>query len=276
MRTWNGFATLVWLTVCVCVCGATSHGQMPASQGAASAPAVNLFRVDTQLFRAGERKPLLSTRSLFRRSGQYIVAYDFILTDDGEITVLDMGAQQRFILVSPARGVLTYVPLMHLATFTMKQRERAREQDRELFFPNFAETKSGDTIRFASPRMFYDVEVANPPIQGAHGLYQEFANWVAKLNSMRVRDRNMPSFGREFVNQRVADHGKVPAKVRRITVENNQRMEYWTTHEYTVGWQDEDESLLSRLNEQLSSFREVSVEDYFIPKPAAQDEVASK
>ena len=54
MRTWNGFATLVWLTVCVCVCGATSHGQMPASQGAASAPAVNLFRVDTQLFRAGE------------------------------------------------------------------------------------------------------------------------------------------------------------------------------------------------------------------------------
>jgi hypothetical protein len=250
--------------------------------GAAASSAQGLqFRVDTEIFKNDEKKPILEQLTIFADDG---TVYGFILTSPPEVTVFDP-RHGRFTLLDETRKVKAVVKTQELLDFTLDLQKHAANQRNALFAfcatPHFdtlatdieRQGQSMTELRLVGKPMSYTVLGVKPPEADAVKAYRHFADWCARLNS--TRGGNLPSGARLELNRELAERGLLPFEiVRRIPASTPLGKDFDLKSEHRVNWAlcGEDQRKMERAGDMMAKFEMVSYVDYCAPdsKPAAQ------
>lgn len=248
--------------------------------GAATLSAEGLqFRVDTEIFKNDEKKPILEQLTIFADDG---TVYDFILTSPPEVTVFDP-RHGRFTLLDETRKVKAVVKTQELLDFTLDLQKHAAQQRNALFAfcatPHFdtltadieRQGQSMTELRLVGKPMSYTVLGVKPPEADAVKAYRHFTDWCARLNS--TRGGNLPSGARLELNRELADRGLLPFEiVRKIPATLPLGKDFDLKSEHRVNWAlcGEDQKKIERAGDMMAKFEMVSYVDYCAPdsKPA--------
>ena len=217
------------------------------------------FRITTNVFVEQNEKPVSTNLTLFSDS----VIYDFVESSDGEVTVFDLD-RGRIVLLNPAKQIKTILTTEFLLQYVKQLRQNASaETNNKLFDADLKEEAEVGSKRFAvsSEHLTYEVTGASAKFPSAVKRFQYFADWFARLNATRVG--NLPPQARIRVNQVVADHKMIPASVTRLLKVGNRKQTVRATHITNWLWTNTDRNRISRVNNQLAKFEDVSHETYF-------------
>ena len=184
------------------------------------------FRILTRVY-AGEAKtddpadaePVAETLTIFADG----VAYDFLTSGKREeITIFDP-KQQRIVLLDPHRRLQTVLSFDQILSFVAQVKLRLEETGREAFANPTFEVQtpepagaSDQRLILSSPTITYEVEGESTPARELVDQYYAFADWYARLNTMRPG--NAPPFARLRVNAELAERQWIPRRVLRRVV----------------------------------------------------------
>lgn len=220
------------------------------------------FRVETDVFADDAKEPIVQNLTLFAGG----VIYDFLLTEPEEVTLLDL-SRARLVLLSPGKKLRTDLPTDQVLKFVaMLKTQSPSARLVALIDPQFEESYDEMThrLRLTSKHVIYEVKYVEPKATDAARRYQEFADWYARLNSMRPD--NPPPFGRIRLNKVLADKNLMPEEVTRTVVMKSGLLEkrYTATSRHLVNWQltNTDRKRIDDVGEYLTSFRSVPFRDY--------------
>lgn len=232
------------------------------------------FRMETDVFLSGQKKPIVQTLTLFTDS----MVYDFIYgAADGkdkddqqvtEVTVFDMSAS-RVILLDLAKSRKTVLSFEQLVQMTTAMKVETSGKDgvysfaaNPTFEVKFAEEKL--LLDCSSASLIYQVQAQRPEQASAAFRYQEFADWSARLNA--CRPGNLPPFARMEVGKQLADRGLIPETITRTMIApgrlGNKRVEMTSRHH--VNWlvSTKDRKRIETVAQQIGTFEGVTFLSY--------------
>jgi hypothetical protein len=220
------------------------------------------FRLETAVFVANEKKPVVESLTIFHADK----VYDFLLTDPRETIVMDL-SRGRLLLLDNERKVKSELLMDDVSRFNLELREQASPRDVELVRPNFKYTheKDGDWHVLTSERLVYRAKGTPVRFKEAAQRYQEFADWSAQLNALRPA--NLPPFARMQLNQVLAQNGLIPKEVEReITITSVvpfKKAKLRSLH--SVYWQlnQEDHKKIRQAGDDIATFSPVLPDAYF-------------
>ena len=228
------------------------------------------FRMETDVFLAAEKKPLVQTLTLFTDS----MVYDFIYGPANgkdkedqqvtEVTVFDMSAG-RVILLDIAKARKTVLSHEQLVQMTTAMKVHTGEKDGVYHFaadPKFTFKFEEEKLQLdgLSPNLIYRVKGQKPEQAAAAFRYQEFADWSARLNA--CRPGNLPPFARMEVGKELANRGLIPEEITRTMIApgrlGNKRVELTSRHH--VNWlvSTKDRKRIETVAEQIGTFEGVT------------------
>ena len=206
---------------------ALAMGIDPATVPTYAGEQSGVLRVESEIFVAGDEKPLARTLTLFRNG----IAWDFLdlpvgketglpasITDDcGEIVLHDP-ARERVVVIDPSRNKKTQIAAIRLERLSASLTSWARQSDDRLvrwaggpdFGDGFKEQKS--QLELIGPRVRYEVQFTPAPFEDAAELYHRFADTAILLKAL-MHPGGLPPFPRLAINQRVASVGGIPSMV---------------------------------------------------------------
>jgi hypothetical protein len=240
--------------------------------GATTASAEGLeFRVDTELFRGDEKKPILEQLTIFTADG---TVYDFSLTSPKETMVFDP-RHGRFTLLEETRKVKAIVTTQELINYALAlENEAAKEHDPLFAFcaaPHF-ETTDNDInhngqpmteLRLTSKPLTYTAIGLKAEKPDAAKAYRHFADWCARLNSSRVG--NLPSNARLVLNDKLAERGLLPFEVTRTippTKPLGKKLDLRSEHRVNWTLSDTDRRKIASASDMIAKFEVVSYDQY--------------
>ncbi len=254
--------------------------------GATTASAEGLeFRVDTELFRSDDKKPILEQLTIFTADG---TVYDFSLTTPKETMVFDP-RNGRFTLLEETRQVKAIVTTQELINFALAlENEAAKEHDPLFAFcasPHF-ETTDKDInhngqpmteLRLAAKPLSYTAIGLKAEKPDAAKAYRHFADWCARLNSSR--GGNLPSNARLVLNDKLAERALLPFEVTRTipaTKPLGKKLDLKSKHLVNWALADTDRKKIEAASDMIAKFPVVSYQEYLsggakaAPPPANQ------
>ncbi len=232
------------------------------------------FRMETDVFLSGQKKPLVQTLTLFTDS----MVYDFIYgpadgreKDDQqvtEVTVFDMSAG-RVILLDIAKARKTVLSHEQLVQMTTAMKVHASAKDGVYHFAaepkfelKFDEDKS--QLSCTSASLIYIVKGQKPQQPAAVFRYQEFADWSARLNA--CRPGNLPPFARMEVGKELANHGLIPEEITRTMIApgrlGNKRVELTSRHHVNWVVSTKDRKRIETVAQQIGKFEGITFLSY--------------
>jgi len=242
-----------------------------------SAPAADVFRMETDIFVGGRQEPLVQYLTLFTER----IVYDFRVTKPEEVTVYDLEGN-RVVLIDPARKWKSTLTTEEVLQFTAALKSHI-EPSNQVFYaatvPNFelSEDEKERRITLVNKFITYKIKGDKPKNPGSVRRYQEFADWSARLSAMRPG--NLPPFARIDANKVTADKGWLPEEVERTVNPNRlgqKKLEARSHH--LVNWilSVPDQKRIEQVGDHLISFKEVPFSDFRDAEQVAQSEKPAK
>jgi hypothetical protein len=229
------------------------------------------FRVDTEVFKNEEKKPILEQLTIFAADG---TVYDFQLTAPPETTVFDP-RNGRFTLLDESKKVKAVVATQEimdvsfaLETFAAKQKHTLLQFCAAPQFETEAEEveRSNQTmteLRLIGKPLSYTaagLKAANPD---AAKSYRYFADWCARLNSLR--GNSLPASARLVLNKELAERGLLPFEIVRTLpplTPLGKKMEHKSEHRFNWTLSGEDRKRIERAGDMMATFQTVSFDEY--------------
>ncbi len=222
------------------------------------------FRVENEVFKGRDTKPVVETLTLF--SGDFV--YDFVLGDQSigieceEVTVFDM-RRGRIMLLDAKRKIQTSLTTKELGQLTEAFRQRAaNEPNNGLIIPIFAVVyvEAEQEITMTSNALTYRVKGFSPKDPAAAKRYSNFANWYAQLNAIIG---NLPPFGRMELNRLLAEKALLPSKIERTIVLNRKKTVAHSEHSVLWTLSNTDGRRIQLAGELMTNLRKVSLQEYW-------------
>lgn len=226
--------------------------------------AENEFRCDTEIFVGSEKLPVQETCTIF--SG--LSAYDFLLTKPNEITLYDFGRGQLTLIdeKNKRRTTLSHDDVLRF-TATYKTIKPKSPIFGFCANPTFEEEFTDNNIlTMRGTPLVYRVTCIKPDQTHADRRYREFADWSARLNSMRPG--NLPPYARIEMNRALAAKEMVPTEIERTiftpTLTGKRTDIIRTKHLFNWRLSTQDRRRIERVGDLLSSpdLASVSPEEY--------------
>lgn len=240
--------------------------------GAAAATAEGLeFRVDTEIFLAEEKKPILQQLTIFAADG---TVYDFSLTAPPEVTVFDP-RRGRFTLLDETRKAKAIITTQELLDFTLQlQKQAAQGKNGPFAFaaaPHFDTTVSEierqgqpmTELRLTAKPLSYTALGLKPTAPDAVKMYRHFADWCARLNS--TRGGNLPAEARLELNREFAERDLLPFEIIRTTPSPKplgKKQEVKSEHRFNWALCGDDQKKIAHAGDMMATFTVVSYTDY--------------
>ncbi len=228
------------------------------------------FRIDTELFVGDEKAPAAEMLTIFSQG----MVYDFLLTGQEEITLLDT-VRGRFTLLDPARKVKCGLSVQEVLEQTLSLESLAVESKDALFafaaaprFETAAEeaTENGQPIvRLSlSARPLEYAIVARPTDRPeVVAAFRYFADQFARLNALRPG--NLPPGARLEVNKALAERKLLPIEITRTIPPANplaKKLVVRSRHLPNWSLSGEDRKKIDRAGTYLAEFASVSFEEF--------------
>lgn len=229
------------------------------------------FRVDTEVFQNDEKKPILEQLTIFSADG---AVYDFQLTAPLETTVFDP-RHGRFTLLDETRKVKAVISTQsimdvsfELETFAAKQKHGLAAFCAAPQFETTAEDveRSGQAMvelrLVAKPLSFTTAGLKSPHPDAAKN-YRYFADWCARLNS--VRGFSLPASARLALNKEFAERELLPFEiVRTIPAPTplGKKIEHKSEHRFNWTLSGEDRKKIEGASDMMATFEAVTFDKY--------------
>jgi hypothetical protein len=232
---------------------------------------VREFRVETDVFVNGQKKPVAQNLTVFT-SG---LVYDFPLSGPGEVAVLDP-QRGRFVLLDTSRKVKATLTTQELLEFAASMKVQAADADGLLGFavrPQFEQTfdEQGGWLTLGSKWITYRLKGSPPKDPTLVETYRQFADWYARLNA--TRPGNLPPYARLELNRVTAERGLIPEQVELTVVPNNRlvgrTLVVRSTH--LVNWRlsNTDRQRIEEAGDHLVNFQTVKFSEFRDPEKLA-------
>jgi hypothetical protein len=238
------------------------------------------FRVDTEIFKNDDKKPLLEQLTIFAADG---TIYDFQLTTPSETVVFDR-RHGRFTLLDETRKVKAIVTTQDVMTVSFDLETFAAKQKQSLtafcaapqFETEAAEIeKSGQAmteLRLTAKPLSWTAAGLKATNPDAAKSYRYFADWCARLNS--VSGHGLPASARLALNKELAERGLLPFEVVRTLPPDaplGKKVEHRSEHRFNWTLSGEDRKRIERAGDMMAKFETVAFETYRAAdsKPAA-------
>lgn len=245
-------------------------GQIPAGVRAEE------FRIETDIFIDDDKVAAAETLTIFSEG----VVYDFVRTGAEEVTVFDQ-ARNRFVLLDTKRRVKTVLALDDLLNYVAQMKVSLSDADRSYLLGDEMKTEVGEDgwLTLSNGSVTYRVEGEEPKSKEAVAGYRQFADWYARLNSLRAG--NSPPFARLQVNAELAARGLIPKTIERtITTRRGlQEKKQVIRSQHLANWRlsQTDRSHIDRAGRYLADFADVSLREYLqLPEETADVEETSR
>jgi hypothetical protein len=219
------------------------------------------FRCETDVFVGTEKNPVQQTLTVFHGD----VVYDFLLGQSKEITVYDV-KHGAIKLLDPQRELCCTIVTDDLLQVAAMYKTRKPESELFKFCtePKFAETFADNVLKLDSPQVKYQVACIQPKQRGAEQRYRDFADWSARLNS--IRPGNLPPFPRIELNKALAAQGMLPEEIERTisTTHLTGRRTETVRSRHLFNWilSGRDQALIEEVGDHLVKFKPATAEDY--------------
>jgi hypothetical protein len=229
------------------------------------------FRVDTEVFKNEEKKPILEQLTIFAADG---AVYDFQLTAPQETTVFDP-RHGRFTLLDETRKAKAIVATQQIIDVAFGLENYAAGQKNSLLAfcaaPQF-ETEAEEVnrngqamveLRLVGKPLCYTAAGLAPPNPDAAKRYRYFADWCARLNSLR--GNSLPASARLVLNKELADRELLPFEIVRTippTTPLGKKLEHKSEHRFNWALSGEDRKRIERAGDMIATFQTVSFDDY--------------
>lgn len=226
-----------------------------------TALAADGFRCETDVFVEAEKNPVQQTLTVFHGD----VVYDFLLGESKEITIYDV-KHGTIKLLDPKRHLCCTILTDDLLQVAAVYKTRKPESDLFKFCtePKFAESFADNVLTLESPQVKYVVTCTKPEQRGAEQRYRDFADWSARLNS--IRPGNLPPFARIELNKALAAQGMLPQEIERTITTSHfgvRRSETVRSHHSYIGQlSGRDQALIEEAGDHLIKFKPATAEDY--------------
>jgi hypothetical protein len=234
------------------------------------------FRMETDVYLVGQKKPLCQTLTLFSDT----MVYDFIYGSGGkkddppiaEITIFDMSSG-RVILLDVSRELKTVLSHEQLIKLTTQMKVATTAEDAVYHFaanPNFKSEFNAEKLelRLKSENMMYFVTGQKAEQASAVARYREFADWSARLNA--CRPGNLPPFARIELGRHLAEHDILPQEIHRTTIAPGRlgykRLELRTTHMVNWSISGTDRKRIDGVADQITKFDGVTFLSFIEPE----------
>lgn len=226
---------------------------------AETSSAADAFRVETEIFIGDESEPVVEYLTLFADR----VVYDFRVTKPEEITVYDPD-RGRIVLLAPDRKWKTTISHEEILRFTSALKSHI-DASNPVFYaaahPGFGEATELDDqwLTLENKYIRYRIKGERPKTTSIARRYRDFADWSARLNSMRPG--NLPPFARIDANQIVAEKGWIPLEVERVVDPNKlgqKKLVGRSKHLTSSILSGTDRKRIDAVGDQLTSFEEVT------------------
>jgi hypothetical protein len=229
------------------------------------------FRVDTEVFKNEEKKPILEQLTIFADDG---TVYDFSLTAPPETTVFDP-RHGRFTLLDETHKTKAVVTTQELLQFCLALGAQAAQQKDRLFafcaVPEFETTeqevdRSGQKmieLRLMAKPLSYVAIGQKPQQADAVKAYRHFADWCARLNATRAG--NLPPEVRLTLNQSLAERELLPFEITRtIPASNPLSKKLDLRSEHRVNWtlSGEDRKKIDRAADMIATYNLIGYDQY--------------
>jgi hypothetical protein len=229
---------------------------------AAASGADHDFRCDTQIFVGTAKEPVQEGLTIFTGG----LVYDFLLTAPEEVALYDLNRSQ-FTLLDKSRKAKTTIQSDDLISFVAAYRISDAPKT-ELFkfclHPSFDEEYTDGVLTLRSKILTYRVTCVKPEIPGADKRYREFADWSARLNSMRAG--NLPPFPRMEMNKSLAARHMLPSKIERTITTTHltgKRTEaIRSEHLFNKSLSVQDHRRIEKVGDYLTQFAPLPIEEY--------------
>jgi hypothetical protein len=222
------------------------------------------LRVDTDIFVGNQTEPVAQNVTLFSNG----LVYDFSLTGAEEITVFDP-ERGRFVILDTQRKVKAVVTTRQLLEFTSAIKVKAREVEGVFAFaadPHFTRDYEPDSgwLSLTGHPLTYRARCVEPKTKDMVSRYRNFADWSARLNS--IRPGNLPPFARLELNAAIAEAGKLPREVE-LVIEPQQRLlgrKLTLRSQHLLNWRlsQTDRKRIETAGKHLAEYETVSWERY--------------
>lgn len=226
------------------------------------------FRIESEVFQGSSRDPFAENLTLFHDG----VVYDFMLTGSEEITVFDP-QRGRAILLDPKRKVRTEVQLEQIRNMVEFQRSRIDPKQTPLLDPRLNtsfDQKSG-WLTLASPAVTYQAKGIKPAEPVVVKRYQQFADWHARLNS--VRRGSLSPFSRIKLNEALAKQQLLPEQVKLTLVvpKGLVQKKIQLRSQHIIIWQlsQTDRERIERVGRYLATFEPKTFSEFTGETPVA-------
>ena len=229
------------------------------------------FRIETGVFVDEETEPVVETLTIFSDG----IVYDFLLSGVEEITLFDR-KRQRLVLMDTQRRVKTELSTDSILGFVAQMQAHLNEAQRAFLLAEQLEVETDDpeTIRLSNERVAYLAKGTTPRNHEASLEYQQFADWYARLNAMRIG--NLPPFARIRLNDELARRNLIPVSIERTVTrrhglrENKQMLR--SQHEINWRLSAPDRKLIDKAGTCMAGFPTVSFREYLqLPDVVASD-----
>ncbi len=179
----------------------------------------------------------------------------------------------QFVLLDPRRKVKTVVDTREIFDATRAILERIRQERGPDFAANFdVHTKDGWLV-VTDKVMTYKAQGEKPPenspaSSSAPVRYQHFADWYARINSMRGA---IPPFTRMKLNEELGKQNLMPKVIQRVIGSGRSTQTVEAQHVTVWLLSSADRRQIERIGEYLASFDSVGADAYFVRgEPVAQ------
>jgi hypothetical protein len=219
------------------------------------------FRIDTDVFVDEETEPVVETLTIFSDG----IVYDFLLNGVEEITLFDR-KRKRLVLMDTQRRVKTELSTDSILGFVAQMQAHLNEAQRAFLLAEELEVKTEDpdTITLRNDRVAYRANGIQPKMHAAALEYQQFADWYARLNAMRLG--NLPPFARIRLNDELASRGLIPKSIERTVTRKKGLKEITQTlrSQHLPNWRlsNSDRRLIDKAGTYMAAFPTVSFREY--------------
>lgn len=228
------------------------------------------FRIETDVFVDDQKEPVQETLTIFFDG----IVYDFLLTGVEEITVFD-SQRNRLVLMDERRQVKTELAMSAILSYTAQMETRLGEPDKQYLLGKEVRTnvEDGGWLTMANDQVTYRAEGIEPKDPHVAAQYQQFADWYARLNAMRMG--NLPPFMRIQLNAELASKNQIPKTIERTLVQKKglKKVKQTLCSRHLANWRlsTTDRKMIDRATSNMAAYRTVSFQEYLqVPEVAAK------
>ncbi len=222
------------------------------------------FRVDSRVFVVGQSEPVSTSQTYFTKD----IICD--IAADGQATLIHRKTESVTI-VDPKRRLRCEISADELFRAIAAITARVADKPPVVRFaaaPNFESTWSEDEnkLQMTGGPLSYTVETLVPESTSASAAYQQFADWLARLNA--TQPGGLPPQARLLLNAQLRSVARVPTRVSRKC--SHLPNHFFSTHTYGWALDDRDHARIDERKRQAKEFQAVTLVNLRISKVDAR------